>query len=241
MYRGFVSSIRAARHLNEHWQADVGSIDHRDRGTRHKAGTGSAGCKRRRPRQSRSTVPDGLVRADAPGGSPVRRLVELHGPRLHAAQRTAARARLLGEAGGRQSAEATASPRTASWRPAGVDAGRNPAEEGPFPPEASRPAAAAEAHGKAAASGSASTGQRSQAALRGRSSLLAQQVPQASQKTARRPRRHPDRVGQGHRLRERALPGLRCQGPSRGHRTQLRAIPSRGRRRAGESRERPPQ
>ena len=89
MYRGFLSSIHAARHLHERLRADVGSIEHRDRGTRHNAGTGSAGCNRRRPGQSRSTVRDGLVRAHAQGGSPVRCLVELHGPRLHAAQSTA--------------------------------------------------------------------------------------------------------------------------------------------------------
>lgn len=40
-----------------------------------------------------------------------------------------------------------------------MDVGRSPAEAGPIPPEAARSVVAREAHDKAAASGSASTGQ----------------------------------------------------------------------------------
>ena len=65
-------------------------------------------------------------------------VVQLHGPRLHAAQHAAAGARLLGEARGRQSAEATAAPEP---RPGDPQWTRDGLAKRARPPEATRPAA----------------------------------------------------------------------------------------------------
>jgi hypothetical protein len=215
-----------------------GRVEHRDRGTRHNAGTGTAGLQQPTARSAEKHYTRWSGLSPCSGSRPG----SASRPATWPASARYSTYRGLSAATGRswRSAKRRSNRHSLNRVRAISSSGRatEPCLSGPAP---YRKAARSEAaSGSAQQSGSCQERHPLASGAKplfeaGRLSWRGKYLKPAK-KTARRPGSHPGRVGQGYRLCERALPGAGSQGPSRGHRAQFGAISQGKGRRARESR-----